>query len=203
MSPDAFPAEPAPAAALAQNDNMYRAYLHNLLAIGDGLANALAAQAHHAAQARFIDPAAPACDAPACDAIEAFDRIARAMRRTILLARSLAEPPPTPRHAPQTPARAQTTAITPRSRDPGDAERPERPERIDALDDISGPVPEIIAEIAADLGVPTPWQARPANSLPTATAEPAARPLHYANPQPPTAARLIRPVPTATPPPDG
>ena len=198
MSPNWFTAEPATPAALVQNDNCYRQYLHNLLAVGDSLATALPELA------RTAKPANPA--AAALDLATAFDRIACAMRRTILLARSLAEPPLTTRHAPQAAAHPRAADRTRHSAVPERPDPPDRPDRIDkldridTLDDISGPIAELIAEIAADLGVPNPWQPAPDADFPTATAQPGARPADPAGSPPAASARTDHP---ATPPPDG
>ena len=180
MSPTWFPAEPFTPAELAQNDRFYLSFLHGLLPTGAALAAALPEQAE----------AKPA--PPARDIAEAFDRISRAMRRTILLARFLAEPPPAARRPPgmqttrasEEPLRRSPTPPTDRP-DTEQLDDPDRLDTIDRLDDISGrTVPELISEIAHDLGLPAPADAAPAAGSVTP-----GRDAGYANlasPSPPT-----------------
>ena len=73
----------------AEDAQLYRHVLHGLLHIGTDLARLLHQQAVAHAQAAMQDPAPPG---PSTDQATAFDRIARAIRRTITLARSLNEP---------------------------------------------------------------------------------------------------------------
>ena len=154
MSPTWFSTDPFTPAELAQNDRFYLAFLHGLLPVGAALAADLPVQAK-------------AQPAKACDLAAAFDRVASAMRRTVLLARSLAEPPPRPaghRTMRTTTAPAEPPPHPPTDQAPGagPSNRPdpvERLEQLDRLDDISGPVPEVIAGIARDLGVPSPFAA--------------------------------------------
>jgi hypothetical protein len=140
-----------------------------------------------------------------------FDRIARAIRRTIVLARHLRDPA-TPR-----PAEQRTTARKRILRDVEDAIhrserrnpdkellRAELHERLDApdldADLLSRPIPEIIAEICRDLGIasaaagPLPWKRRTPEDL-AALCAAAAR--HPRSPQPPDAPPPHPPGPAA------
>ena len=166
--------------------------------MGSALAARLPAQAEAAAQA------GPAGATTFRDIAASFDRIARAIRRTILLA-SVLDHPPKP-----TPARSTIDADPVESvedEDPPDqpdpierldrleaAERVETPERPDDL--TKRPIATVIAEIAHDLGVPVP-------DIATAAACAAARPIHPAPHQALTAAP--NGTPTRSPPyrPDG
>ena len=173
----------------AEDAQLYRQVLHELIHIGTGLARALQAQAIAHAHAAMQDPTPPK---PSTDQATAFDRIARAIRRTITLARSLSELPapartpahpgaarrPTPPEAGQGAARypdalpghgdAEAPAETP-SADLRD--RPETPDR-DAPDrdrdgpdrdedDTGRPPAEVIAEIRRDLGLDAPPGTQP------------------------------------------
>ena len=80
----------------AEDTQLYRHILHKLLHIGTDLANILHGQAIAHAHAAMQHPTPPK---PSMDPATAFDRIARAIRRTITLARSLNEPlAPAPDH---------------------------------------------------------------------------------------------------------
>ena len=200
MSAHAIPAQahdgPGPHDADTQG---YREVLHDLIHLGAGLARCLhnqaIAQAAQQAAAHSTQPAPDAQQAtnaqpaPASEALIsltlAFDRIARAVRRSILLARSLAHPvQPAPDPA-QDPARhraatrrqiirevedaiQRTGRGTRARRDDGrDDEhdgagtlQAELRDRLDApdLDDDIGtrPAADIISEICRDLGLAAP-----------------------------------------------
>ena len=199
MSAHAIPAEahndpgphaPGPRDADTQG---YRQVLHDLIHLGADLARCLHGQATaHVAQQAAAPPAQPATHAqqitdarhatdaqpvPASDALislaAAFDRIARAVRRSIMLARSLAEPVQPARDPAQarTAARRRiirevedaiqrTGASTSDGRDGAETLQAELRDRLDAPDlddDISTrPAAEIISEICRDLGLAMP-----------------------------------------------
>jgi len=87
----------------AEDAQYYRHVLHDLIDMGAGLARLLHQQASAQAQAAPQEPGLQPASPPAPDALTpdtlisiaaAFDRIARAVRRSIALARSLADPVP-------------------------------------------------------------------------------------------------------------
>ncbi len=93
--------EPAPhtPGQQAADAHHYRHVLHELIDMGTGLARLLHQQATTQAAQRTTPTAPPpAPDAPTPNTLisiaAAFDRIARAVRRSIILARSLADPAP-------------------------------------------------------------------------------------------------------------
>ena len=90
----------------AEDDLFYRDMLQGLVHIGATLARILETQAITDAQAT-VQGRAPAT--PLGDHAATFDRISRAVRRSITLARSLREPPP----AARAPAHPGTAARTP------------------------------------------------------------------------------------------
>ena len=183
-----------PAQPLAQNDpgqhaadvRTHREVLNGLITMGADFARLLHAQAKAQAEATNPDAAAPA-PAPAADTLTnlaaAFDRITRAVRRTIILARSLDRPVP-PARDPAAQRSAARKRIIREVEDAigrtGEAEiwdtgstaaglRAELRDRLDApdLDDdiASRPVADIITEICRDLGLASPpgthpWQRR-------------------------------------------
>ena len=199
MSANAIPAEandnpgphgPNPHDADAQG---YRKVLHDLITMGADLARCLHAQAtvQAAQQAVFhptqtgaqqstgAQPTTEAQPAPASDALIsltiAFDRIARAVRRSIMLARSLAQPAPIQpgpgpaRHRAAARRRIirevedaiQRTASSPNNgRDAAETLQAELRDRLDAPDlddDITlRPTADIISEICRDLGLAAP-----------------------------------------------
>jgi hypothetical protein len=82
----------------AADAQYYRQALHELIDMGTGLARLLHQQATTQAHAAPQDPGSQPAPVPAPDPLisiaAAFDRIARAVRRSIALARSLADPVP-------------------------------------------------------------------------------------------------------------
>ncbi len=206
MTAHPTPAEPETEAdPAAQDTQYYRRVLHELIDIGADLARLVHQQAKATAEA---DPAAsPPSQVP--DLTIAFDRTARAVRRTITLARRLSEP-----LAPAAPP-ADHARITARKRilrtvedviqrtvrgEAAEALNEELLERLDSPDlddDIAHrPTAEIIAEICRDLGVaetlgaPCYKRRRPADIatlLARATKPPAPRPQTGSRRDPPAA----------------
>jgi hypothetical protein len=174
MSIQPASAEPESAADYAVADSLYyRSVLHELIEIGAGFAR----QVQQQAQAETVAPECGADAAVAPDLTAQFDRVARTIRRTIILARAVAEPLPVRAGTGDARRRAAIRASTARAvpgANAGDVEaaegsevgslrcevgdRMERPEMGDAVD--HRPVDQIIAEIRRDLGlapmVPTP-----------------------------------------------
>jgi len=169
--------QPTPTHPEAETDTQYyRRILHGLIDMASDLAQIV----HH--QATQPAPATPA-QLPAItpDPTQAFDRIARAIRRTIALARSLAEPIPAPR-ATQIPnceaarrriLREVEDAIHRTATGPDAETRAVRlhAEALDHLDspdldaDIAHlPIAQVIADICRDLGIASvgnrPWKRR-------------------------------------------
>ena len=177
MSSQPAPAEPQDAPAQqAEDTQYYRTILHELIDMGTDLARRVHQQASQPAPTPGTEPTPN----PAPDPTQAFDRIARVIRRTIVLARSLAEPAP-PRAAAnpghRTAARKRIIrevedAIqrrppgTATDADPLHAELRDRLDAPDLDDDISHrPIADIIADICRDLGIaaqpgPQPWKRR-------------------------------------------
>ena len=93
----------------AEDDLFYRDTLQELVLVGATLARLLQTQAIADAQAA-VQGMAPST--PLGDHAATFDRISRAVRRTITLARSLREPPP-PARAPAHPSAAARTPTLP------------------------------------------------------------------------------------------
>ena len=90
----------------AEDAQLYRYVLHKLLHLGTDLIHILQAQATAHAHAAMQEPTPPK---PSTDQAIAFDRIARTIRRTITLARSLNEPV-APARAPAHPRAAAATS---------------------------------------------------------------------------------------------
>ncbi len=162
MSANAAALHPTHAAAQqAEDAQYYRQVLHELIDMGASLARGIHQQA-----AAACHPETPANGAASAeDPALAFDRIARCVRRTILLARSLAEPVPQPKPAPPSRTAARKRIIRevedaihreakgPRAEALG-AEFAERLDAPDLDDDIAArPIAEIINEICRDLGL--------------------------------------------------
>ena len=157
----------------AENVRYYRRNLHDLIDMAMDLARTVHAKATTPEPSE--PPESGRSATPAADPIVAFDRISRAIRRTIALAQRLDDPP---RTAAQHQASARKCiirevedAILRRPAKPGEQDRleTELQERLDSpdLDDdiFHRPVAEIIAEICRDLGIasppgPLPWKRR-------------------------------------------
>ena len=96
MSPTPAPLQPPTTAEQqAEDAQYYRRVLHELIDMGTSLARATHQQA-----TRTPAPSKIPANDPAPDPTIAFDRIARCVRRTIALARTLSEPPPAPSQPP-------------------------------------------------------------------------------------------------------
>ncbi len=178
----------------AADSHYYRHVLHDLIDMGTGLARLLHQQATAQAQAAPQDPAPQPAPPSAPDALTsiaaAFDRIARAVRRSIALARSLADPVPPARDPAQHRAATRKRILrevedaiqrTVPGSDNADADEAraesltaELHDRLDAPDldeDISHrPVADIITEICRDLGLAAlpgthPWHRRTPKDL--------------------------------------
>ena len=202
----------------AEDDQFYREVLYGLIEVGAELVRHLPQQAAAQAQAPQQHPApqptpapAPSPDAVAPLAI-AYDRITRAVRRCIALARSLNDPAHSPKHpAPnRTAARKQILRAVEdtlgrqdyddsyRVCDPTEALHAELLDRMDAPDldrDIeSRPIDDIIKDVLRDLGLAAlpgtrPWKRRtPAdiallNARAAAPSRPAGTTPHEPGPQ--------------------
>ena len=150
--PENLPPGEVPSGDLPDDETerrFYRAVLHELIDMGMDLARA----AHKEAAAQ---------PTPAPETVASFDRLARGVRRTVLLARKLGEAP-----ARTTRTQARTELIRRvedriQSRHDGpraESMRAEFAERLDApdMDDalLRRPVADIIEEICRDLGLET------------------------------------------------
>jgi len=165
MSPQLTPAAPA-----NEDAAYYRSVLHNII----DMAADLACQAH-AAATRAAQPGQDAAN-PSPDHTIAFDRMARAVRRTIALAQHIARPAaaaaPTPQFAARRRILREVEDAIARTTTGDHAERlhAETLDRLDRpdLDDDIGHLPTatIIADICRDLGIaapegaPRPWKRR-------------------------------------------
>jgi hypothetical protein len=188
----------------ADDAQYYRQVLHELIDMGTGLARAV----HQQATAEAGEGTVIAADA-APDPTIAFDRIARTIRRTIVLARHVAEPLPerAANHdahkrtaARKQIIRAVEDAIESRAHsaaymddEEADGLRAELMDRLDGPDldhfDLNRPVPDLIADICRDLGLAAapgthPWKRRTPDDIAILCARAAA-------PRPPP------PIPTA------
>jgi hypothetical protein len=169
MSTQPAPAEPQTLSdQQAVDAQYYRQILHGLIDVGANLARQLPQQAEAT---------------PAPEIAVAFDRIARAVRRTIILARKVAEPAAAAaEHPDQRRAAARRRIIREvedtiqRTTGDADAEtlHAELLDRLDAPDlddDIDNrPIADIIADICRDLGLAAlpgthPWKRRTAEDL--------------------------------------
>ncbi len=224
------PTQPDPGQQ-AEDAQLYRCVLHELIHIGTDLARLThqKAVAHAQAALQNATPSTPHEDHAA-----AFDRIARAIRRSIALARTLTDPPPpapAPRAArtptPQRPEDAPIPSATPEpDTDAPTTNHRDRPDAPDQDDDVTNrPIAEVIAEICRDLAVPVPSsvstqatpahtptptrprpQAAPTTPAPSATPHPNPKPLptRPIPPHPSNPARTMRadPAPNRTLPDD-
>ncbi len=232
MQAQPTPAEPpSDPGQQAADAHYYRAVLHELIDMGADLARRLHRQAtarpgplpapaRRPNEAPNATPASPPADLTA-DVTLAFDRIARCVRRTVLLARKLAEPlPPPAGHdaarrriaARKTVIRDVEDAIHRAGRGPA-AERlaAELHNRLDApdLDDdiLHRPVADIVTEIIRDLGLAAAyganlWKRRTPRDLEALRAR-AARPtlkIRRVGESPPTGTTSASPAPVAPPP---
>ena len=155
-----------------QDTALYRATLHELIELGTTIARDIAAQAARDTQALATNP-----DAPRPDHTIAFDRVARTVRRCILLAQHLRKDTDQ-RDQTRTQARIRVLrsvddAIA-KERTPGKAalhtelrERLDAPDLVETMDhDLdTRPLPEIIQELRRDLGLANmggadPWPRR-------------------------------------------
>ena len=188
----------------------YRRVLHELIDMGADLARMVHAEARSRIDLRAEAQTAAGSRAdrlaageltPAADATVAFDRIARAIRRTVSLARRLDEPVPARETVQRAAAehRAAARRLIIRAvedaiqRQPSDdaawdtegdcyAELEERLDGPDLDDDIDHrPVGDIIVDICRDLGIAAapgmrPWKRRPPADIAALCARAAARP---------------------------
>ena len=201
------PAAPAAPTNRELDAERHRLLLSQLADIGMTIAHAIgqAASAHAAATAAAInEPAPDAAILPKLAA--AYDRVARSVRRTVMLSEQLGKPEPAPRQA-RTAARKRIIreveqAIERRTGQGDNADTPESlraelTERLDSPDfddDLADrPVADIIIDIVRDLGLGNgyslTWKRRTPADL-RALDEQAARPRpapspHHRPPQPP------------------
>ena len=141
---------------LEDNTTFYRDVLHDLITLGQHLAH----QVH----------AAAGTDLPLEEATVAFDRTARAVRRTVALARTLEDPARPRILARRRILREVEDTIARTWRPDSETLKAELHERLDTpeLEDELGhrPTQDIIADIIRDLGLaampgfPTPWPRR-------------------------------------------
>jgi len=170
----------------AEDDQFYREILHGLIEVGAELVRHLPQQAAQA-QAPQQHPAPQPAPALSSDAVAsvatAYDRISRAVRRCIALARSFNDPAHTPKHPPHHRADARKRILRAvedtlgrqdyddsyRVCDPTEALHAELLDRMDAPDldrDIANrPIDDIIKDILRDLGLAAlpgtrPWKRR-------------------------------------------
>ncbi|GAC1339507.1 MAG: hypothetical protein NVSMB18_07850 [Acetobacteraceae bacterium] len=236
-TPTATPNDAAPSNPVANDAAYYRDTLHHIIDMGVIVARNVHVQAKTQLDAAenptptpTPDPApapVPTTAAPSAPALAAaFDRIARCIRRTIILARHLNDPPRAPAQNPRAARRRILRNVEDAilRRDPSPAEhdrlRAELHERLespelaaDLAEDIDlRPIDDIIAEICRDLGltnlpgVQTHKRRTPADiaALSARAAKPAApRPIPEpspTNPPNPDPERLFRLIATPTPP---
>ena len=160
----------------AADTQFYREVLHDLIIMGTDIARIVHAQAAAAPQPAPQPPAPN--PAPPPDLTIPFDRIARVVRRSVALARSLSDPAPPARDPAQHRAAARkrllrevedTIQRTANEGDHAETLNAELRDRLDApdLDDdlTNRPVAEVITEICRDLGLDAfpgthPWKRR-------------------------------------------
>lgn len=178
MSAYPIPANPNDAPGQqAEDAQFYREAMHDLISIGTSLAHHLHQQVTTHPQPTQQTPDAPPAPAPTPQAAPApeaaaiaFERISRAVRRCVALARSLTQPPPpasnpaqhhTAVHKHATRAARDATHHTGSGIEHADDESltaglHDHLDAPDLDDDLSGrPINEIIAAICRDLGLAT------------------------------------------------
>ena len=189
------------------DDAYYRAVLHDLIDRGQDLARRL----HERATAQLEATPEPGTPEPQ-DPTIAFDRVARAIRRTIALARHIAAGPARPTQHDRTTARAKIIRAVEdhidrkRRRDPDQDTESLRNELAERLEDpdldrdlAARPVEEIIEEIARDLGIAQQarswiWKRRTPADIATLKTQAAA------DPTPSPHLRIVAPPPRPPPP---
>jgi hypothetical protein len=224
-SPDLTNKPEQPSAAEVGEDALYyRRVLRHLVEIGDEFAELVREEARQLvrcqaeAAKRYSDPqTAPAPSLPP-DLVDAYERITRSMRRTIMLAEKLAQP---------TKATSSQHRIAARKRiirdvedaihnnaPPGEEEKLhaeflERLDSPDLEDEIANrTVPDIVQDICRDLGVAGlydehPWKRRVPHDIATLCARAAASSLKQPPPTPSAAVSTGSPTgshPPAQPP---
>jgi hypothetical protein len=208
MNPQPAAAEPdITAGHQANNTQDHRDALNDLIAMGMDLARLVHLHAKSQAEAT---PDAP----PDPDLITAFERISRAVRRSIVLSRKLAEPvAPATDHAPERRAAARRRIIRAVEDTiqcfaddidaaPLHAEFLDRLDAPDLDDDIENrPIADIIADICRDLGIAAlpgthPWKRRTSEDLAALCARAAA--IRPAPAAPVFAPIVARPTPPRT-----
>ncbi len=164
MTTTPIPTEPETLAEQrAQDAQYYRRVLHRLIDIGSAMAETIHSQAQ--SQAANAAPDAPPSLVPSHATREAFERVARTIRRCILLAEKVAEPAK-PRAVDSAERRIAARKLIIRRvedsihRDAPESEREslraELVERLDAPEfqaDLDRPIEEVLQEIHADLGL--------------------------------------------------
>ncbi len=197
-NPTLSPPNDQPGDQQSEDAQLYRRTLHKLLGLASNMAQSL-----HDEATEKLATYAPRRTPEETQALSvAFDRVARCIRRTILLCQKLAEPPKPPRTKSREAARKR---ILREVEDAIDREAPAKSapalhaellDRLDAPeteDDIENrPIEDIIAEIARDLGVPTTgrafkWKRRPPEALATLKAQ-ATTPRRASSAPPPRSA---------------
>ena len=178
----------------AADTDYYRQALHNFIDMGTDLARLVHGQATAQAQA-----AQPGTALPGPEVITAFDRLARAVRRSIMLARKLAEPPAPAKDPAHHRAAARKRIIREvedaiqrhsHATDSADDADPaslttELHDRLDTPDldrDLTTrPIADIITELCRDLGLAAlpgtaPWRRRTPQDIQDLNARAAAQP---------------------------
>jgi hypothetical protein len=153
------------AAQQAADNEFYAHAIREMVALGLDMGRII----HQQVVAQAIDrPHSPIDEQCTAD----YDRVFRAMRRGVLLAKRLQQPPTPPRSQPQPQPQPQPE---PRPRQPTEPSRPERActdkqDRLDKAEQAeeldARPIPELLDEIRKDLGLPPqPSKAQPASGL--------------------------------------
>ncbi len=199
MTPHQTPQTP-PQDQQAEDAQYYRRVLHKIIDLASNIAQSL----HDDATQKRPAYAPPPTPEETQTLSLAFDRIARCIRRTILLARNVAEPPKAPaksREATRKQILREVEDAIDREAPPkaAPALRAELMERLDApefAEDLehdlaTRPIEDIIAELCRDLGVPVnnqalKWKRRTPGDIVALNAQAAAppRPPPEAPPRP-------------------